>query len=136
MTLPELFACIWQRDIRLGTREGKLTIDAPVGALTDDIKTALAVHRSRLLALMAGVDVETEPPASMLWPPRPAELAHWTIEWRERWGRTANELEDRGTPWPECERVAFSLVKSEMEAGPAEPSTAPEEVAVQGTMFN
>jgi hypothetical protein len=49
------------------------------------------------------------------WPPRPAELAEWPLEWRQRWGLLANELEDAGTSFPECERQAFARVKAEME---------------------
>jgi hypothetical protein len=47
------------------------------------------------------------------WPPRPAELAGWPIEWRERWGRLANQLEEEGVPFPESERAAFGVVKAE-----------------------
>jgi hypothetical protein len=50
------------------------------------------------------------------WPPRPAELASWSVEWRERWGRLANDLQDRGVPWPEHERRAFDQVKAEKDA--------------------
>jgi hypothetical protein len=50
------------------------------------------------------------------WPPRPAELASWPVEWRARWGRLANELQDAGIGWPEHERQAFHMVEAEMEA--------------------
>jgi hypothetical protein len=49
------------------------------------------------------------------WPPRPAELARWPLEWRQRWGLLANELEDQGLKFPECEREAFEQIKAEME---------------------
>jgi hypothetical protein len=52
------------------------------------------------------------------WPPRPAELAEWPLEWRQRWGLRANELESQGVPWPEHERQAFNQVEAEMEASP------------------
>jgi hypothetical protein len=58
----------------------------------------------------------TEAPAALPpWPPRPAELADWPIEWRERWGRSAKRLQDEGVPWPEHERQAFERTKAEME---------------------
>jgi hypothetical protein len=65
-------------------------------------------------------DVEQPPPAESAtpppWPPRPAELAEWPVEWRAKWGVRANELQDQGIPWPEHERQAFYMVKAEMEA--------------------
>jgi hypothetical protein len=57
----------------------------------------------------------TEAPAPLApWPPRPAELADWPVEWRERWGRLANELEDQGMPFPQHEIEAFRRVKTEI----------------------
>jgi hypothetical protein len=54
--------------------------------------------------------------AGAAWPPRPVELAHWPIERRERWGWLANQHELDGVPFPESERRAFDLIKTEMEA--------------------
>lgn len=34
-------------------------------------------------------------------------LAVWPDEWRERWGRRANELEDAGLSWRDAEGRAF-----------------------------
>jgi hypothetical protein len=45
-------------------------------------------------------------------PPRLAELATWTTDWRETWGRRANQLEDEGIPWPDHEVQAFDEVKA------------------------
>jgi hypothetical protein len=117
MTLPELLACVWQRDIRLATRDSKLISDAQTGALTDEIKAALAEHKPDLLALISpgGTPLTQAPAAAMPWPPRPAELADWPIDWRERWGGLANHMEDQGT---------FRLTKVEMEAARGKPSTA------------
>jgi hypothetical protein len=56
----------------------------------------------------------TDPAPKPPWPPRPAELARWPVEWRERWGRLANQLEDQGVPWPDHERRAFDQIKAEM----------------------
>jgi hypothetical protein len=42
-------------------------------------------------------------------------LAGWPLEWRQRWGLLANELADRGVPWPDHERLAFERVKAEKE---------------------
>ncbi len=61
----------------------------------------------------AALDNPVLPP----WPPRPAELAEWPVEWRARWGRRANELQDQGIPWPDHERRAFAEVKAAMSGG-------------------
>ena len=34
-------------------------------------------------------------------------LAAWPDEWRERWGRRANDLEDTGLSWRDAEGRAF-----------------------------
>ena len=54
-------------------------------------------------------------PGKTPWPPRPAELAEWPVEWRAKWGVRANELQDQGVGWPEHERRAFVEVKAERE---------------------
>lgn len=37
-----------------------------------------------------------------------APLANWPDEWRERWGRRANALEEAGLGWREAERQAWN----------------------------
>jgi hypothetical protein len=44
------------------------------------------------------------------WPPRSQELATWPIQWRERWGRLAGRLEDKGHAWQDAERISFEHV--------------------------
>jgi hypothetical protein len=44
------------------------------------------------------------------------QLAVWPIEWREKWGRLANSLEDEGGSFPRSEFEAFNRIKKEMEA--------------------
>jgi hypothetical protein len=34
-------------------------------------------------------------------------VAGWPVEWRERWGRRANELEESGLSWRDAETQAF-----------------------------
>ena len=34
-------------------------------------------------------------------------VADWPIEWRERWGRRANDLEETGLSWRDAETQAF-----------------------------
>jgi hypothetical protein len=61
------------------------------------------------------------------WPPRPAELAAWHVQWRERWGLRANELEAAGFAWREAERQAFDEVRAARAA-----SKSPEFKSHQG----
>lgn len=36
------------------------------------------------------------------------KLEKWPDEWRERWGRRANQLEEQGLHWIEAERQAMN----------------------------
>jgi hypothetical protein len=67
------------------------------------------------LGVVVPVRIDSSAPQPAPWPPRPAELAHWPVEWRAKWGVRANELQDQGVPWPEHERQAFHQIKAEME---------------------
>lgn len=49
-------------------------------------------------------------------PPCRAALAHWPDEWRERWGRLANALEESGLNWQEAEARAFVEVWNQRRA--------------------
>ena len=111
MTLPELHVLLDRLEIVLSVRGDLLHWTAPPGAMTPEVKAALATHKPDLLRLLGDRLGEQAPPP---WPPRPPELAGWPVEWRARWGRLANELEDAGTPFPESERQAFRRVKAEM----------------------
>jgi hypothetical protein len=52
-------------------------------------------------------------------------LARWPDEWRERWGRRANALEEAGLPWHEAEAQAFVEVWNERRAlGSTDPEPA------------
>lgn len=43
-------------------------------------------------------------------------LATWPIDWRERWGRRANDLEDSGLGWRDAEGRAFVEVYGQFRA--------------------
>lgn len=45
-------------------------------------------------------------------------VADWPVEWRERWGRRANELEEAGLPWRDAEAQAFVEVWNALRHGP------------------
>ncbi len=58
-------------------------------------------------------------------------VAGWPEDWRERWGRRANALEEAGLSWRDAEAQAFvevwNLVRQEQRAGVvAPPSSDPE----------
>lgn len=103
----------------------RLVVDAPAGVMTEELKAALTVYKPRLLAMLAGVDDRTDPagppacePARAAGPddrgspaPEPRwrqAVAIWPVEWRERWGRRANDLQDAGAAWAVAERSAFN----------------------------
>ena len=55
-------------------------------------------------------------------------VAGWPEDWRERWGRRANELEDAGLSWRDAEAQAFvetwSLVRRRPLAGALAPASS------------
>jgi hypothetical protein len=53
-------------------------------------------------------------------------VADWPIEWREQWGRRANDLEETGLSWRDAETQAFVEVWYEQrrEQPSGLPSTA------------
>lgn len=131
-TLPDLQASLGRLGVRLSLR---LVVDAPAGVMTEELKAALTVHRPRLLAMLAGVDDRTDPAGPPVCEPaRPAgpddggppapdlgwrqAVAIWPVEWRARWGRRANELQDAGAAWAVAERCAFNEIARDLaEAG-------------------
>src|SRR5690348_10339050 len=59
-------------------------------------------------------EAHAEPPPK-LWPPRPPELAHWSIPVRKRWAALAHDLQRRGVDLWEAERRAFDEIKAARE---------------------
>jgi hypothetical protein len=59
MTLAELLTVIGAADIRLKARGDRLLFDAPCGALTPELRTALAEQKPALLAWLAPVEFVT-----------------------------------------------------------------------------
>ena len=43
-------------------------------------------------------------------------VADWPDDWRERWGRRANDLEDSGLSWRDAEGRAFVEIYSQIRA--------------------
>jgi hypothetical protein len=53
MTLPELSACLESLGVKLSLSGDKLVVDAPANVVTPEVRTALAIHKPALLALLA-----------------------------------------------------------------------------------
>jgi hypothetical protein len=115
VTLLELQSRLDHLGVKLSARGDRLCVDPPKGVMTAEIKTALADHKLALMAGLTGLASSSPPAPPLPWPPRPVELASWPVEWRERWGRLANQLEDWGMRFPECEREAYIRIKAERE---------------------
>jgi hypothetical protein len=47
-------------------------------------------------------------------------VANWPVEWRERWGRRANSLEEGGLSWRDAETQAFVEVWNQLRHQPTE----------------
>ena len=47
------------------------------------------------------------PPSAAHPPAYRGVVANWPVEWRERWGRRANELQETGLSWRDAEAQAF-----------------------------
>jgi TubC N-terminal docking domain len=69
MTFPELQSCLDRLGVNLSIR---LVVDAPAGAMTPEVKNALATHKPTLLALLAIGSPPVHP--------------DWERLSRERWG--------------------------------------------------
>jgi hypothetical protein len=97
--------------VELSASGERLHYKAPAGALTPEVKAALATHKPALLARLA------DPPWSPRRPPAVVEeIGAWPIPWRQRCGELCNAFEDEGVPFPESERRAYHRVKAEGEA--------------------
>ena len=93
MNASQLLADLQRRGVRLAATGDRLSVDAPKGALTDELRQLLAAHKLELLALL-----EDDPR-----PTRPCHSCH-SMKWRRR-------PPERGGRWlcgacyPDCERL-------------------------------
>jgi TubC N-terminal docking domain len=69
MTFPELQSCLERLGVKLSLR---VVVDAPAGAITPELKEALATHKPALLALLVRVPPPVHP--------------DWERLSQERWG--------------------------------------------------
>ncbi len=61
---------------------------------------------------------ESRPPRRIPPPAYRAVVAGWPDDWRERWGRRANELEEAGLAWRDAESQAFVEVWATVRKAP------------------
>ena len=50
-------------------------------------------------------------------------VANWPVDWRERWGRRANSLEESGLSWRDAETQAFVEVWNQLRHQPTAEAT-------------
>jgi hypothetical protein len=130
MTLPELLDALSARDISLSIR---LVIDAPQGAMTDELQRELAAHKLAIIKTLAepvhepvhepaepSPDLETETQAFM----PPAGGWHRSIVWwpasrRLRWMNRARVLQAEGLRPDEAEWRAFLEAVDEINTAEA-----------------
>jgi hypothetical protein len=60
----------------------------------------------------------TSPPRIIHPPAYRGVVAGWPEDWRERWGRRANDLEEAGLSWRDAEAQAFVEVWNLVRQGP------------------
>jgi hypothetical protein len=68
---------------------------------------------------------EVYPPPVFHPPVYRGVLASWPEDWRERWGRRANDLEEAGLPWRDAEAQAFAEVWNQFRREPRSGGLAP-----------
>jgi hypothetical protein len=85
-------------------------IEGASGGAGDRSRTALVAHPRH--GTSAGPPPVSHPPAYR------GVLATWPEDWRERWGRRANELEEAGLHWRDAEAQAFVEVWNLYRQGP------------------
>jgi hypothetical protein len=76
-----------------------------------------AVPAAEIASGLHRLPVKINPPAPVFHPlAYRGVVAEWPVEWRERWGRRANALEEKGLLWRDAEAQAFVEVWSEVRA--------------------
>jgi hypothetical protein len=88
-----------------------------------------STNRART-TVVAHPEHQTNPgPAQVFHPPAyRGVVAGWPEDWREQWGRRANELEEAGLSWRDAEAQAFvetwSLVRQDRRGGVIAPASS------------
>jgi TubC N-terminal docking domain len=99
LTIAELLAALRARGVELSVADGKLRYRAPVGAINDDLRRAVADHRAELLTLLV---------PDLSWDALPG---HWRIAFEER---AAIRKYDGGLLRERAEALALADILEEM----------------------
>ena len=76
-----------------------------------------SVPASDIASSFRRLPVKVNPPAPVFHPlAYRGVVADWPVEWRERWGRRANALEENGLSWRDAEAQAFVEVWNQLRA--------------------
>ena len=101
MRLSAVLAEINRLEITYEVEGGQIILNDKEEAATPELLAGVGAHKPVLIALKT---------TAATWPPRPKELARWPILKRTAWGHLSNKIEDSGVSFPDCERIAFSVV--------------------------
>ena len=101
--------------------EDEETPGAEIGAS----ETAADGERTVTIAHARHATAETSPPRVIHPPAYRGVVAGWPEDWRERWGRRANELEEAGLSWRDAEAQAFAEVWNQFRREPRSGGLAP-----------
>lgn len=113
-----------QRSLTLSAADP--TAEAPEGTVA--VAPAVRYRKPRKAASTAAVPKPDRSPPPPVFHPLAyrSVVAAWSLDARERWGRRANELEERGLSWRDAETKAFVEVWNELRhaGGFADPDRA------------
>ena len=110
MTADEILAVAQHAGVRLSARGDRLHVQAPAGALTPELRAALARHKAELLALLspAGTAVMLR---GGLTVPMPALQLAWSLEDRDirlTTGADHQLVVPAGAPLTEADRAGLA----------------------------
>jgi hypothetical protein len=101
-----------------GDEEAPGEVEGAPQAMADRSKSAVVAHPEH--------EGKAYPPPVFHPPAYRGVVAGWPEDWRERWGRRANELEEAGRSWRDAEAQAFvevwNEVRKDRRAGMLAPS--------------
>ncbi|MHB8763134.1 MAG: TubC N-terminal docking domain-related protein [Deferrisomatales bacterium] len=127
MTALALLRDIEAQGIRLEAQGDRLRVDAPAGALTPELRAALAEHKPELLRVLAAGAGAPGPFTCDGCPNRGrpatpgatwrATVANWCSVYREAWRELAAALEHTGRPRAIAEYLAFETFDTDACGG-------------------